>query len=266
MVADYKDFWALVFKRHQIFLFFSLVIVVLLLWAYLAHLNSLMSSNSMNLMSKEIYMPKLGEWTLNDFFSALLMWSVMMVAMMLPSASPMILIFSAVNKKRFGEGKEFVPTWAFVVGYILIWIFFSVFASLLQWLLHTFAILSPELRIMSPLISGIVLISAGIYQFTSVKNVCLRNCQSPLGFIMEHWRDGKKGAFVMGLRHGFYCVGCCWVLMGLLLVAGVMNLLWIALITTFILAEKLLRYRWITTTSGTFLIIFGISIFGFSII
>lgn len=257
MAAEYSNNLASLFKRDQIFILFCLIIVILLSWAYIVHLNSLMQGNSMTSMAKEMSMPQSNQWTLNEFFSAFLMWSVMMIAMMLPSAMPMILVFAAVNKKRLSEGRDFVATWVFVIGYILIWILFSVFAASLQWIFHSLAILSPELKIASPLISGTVLILAGIYQFTPVKKVCIKNCQAPFGFIVEHWRNGKKGAFVMGLHHGLFCLGCCWILMALLFAAGIMNLLWIALIAAFIFVEKIVHIRWVSWIAGLFLIVFG---------
>ena len=261
MAANYRDFWSLAFKRNQFFVFFSLIFFIFLSWTYIIHLNSAMP-DSMNSMVDGLSMPQFNQWTLNDLVSALLMWSVMMVAMMLPSAAPMILVFSAVNKKRLGDGREFVPTYIFVIGYILIWIAFSLFAASLQWLLHSLLILSPELKIISPMASSTILILAGVYQFTPIKNKCLKNCQNTFGFVTEYWREGKKGAFIMGLRHGLYCLGCCWVLMSLLFVAGVMNLLWVALIAVFILIEKIVKVgNWLSSTLGTLLITWGFWMF-----
>ncbi len=186
------------------------------------------------------------------------MWSVMMIAMMVPSSMPMTMIFSIYNKKQKFSGNEFAAPWIFISGYILIWIFFSFLASILQFTLHNFLIINENMRIANPFLSGLVLVSAGIYQFTPLKRICLKNCQTPFGFIMGNWRKGKIGAFVMGLHHGLYCLGCCWVLMLILFVAGVMNLLWIALIAVFVFAEKIYSSLWFARAAGAAMVIAGI--------
>ena len=127
----------------------------------------------------------------------------------------------------------------FLSGYIIVWTMFSAVAALAQWVLHSLALLSPAMVGTSPLMAGALLISAGIFQWTSLKSACLSHCRSPLAFIMTDWREGRTGALVMGLKHGAYCTGCCWILMALLFVAGVMNLWWIAIISIFVLVEKL---------------------------
>ena len=166
------------------------------------------------------------------------MWVVMMVAMMTPSAAPMILLFAVVNRKLREQQKPFVPTGIFLFGYLVVWSLFSAVATVLQWRLHEMALLSPMMVSTSPLLSGATLLAAGLFQLTPLKHACLKHCRSPLGFLMTDWRDGAWGAFVMGLRHGSYCLGCCWLLMALLFVAGVMNMLWLTVITLFVLAEK----------------------------
>ena len=151
-----------------------------------------------------------------------------------------------------------MPTWIFVFGYVLIWTSFSLIASLLQFILHNLSVISNELKLMNPFVSGIVLIAAGIYQFTNVKDVCLKNCQSPLSFVLSYWKEGKIGALLMGIKHGLYCIGCCWVLMTLLFVAGIMNLLWIAIIALFIFLEKIIKSKYLSKAAGTLLILAGI--------
>ena len=164
----------------------------------------------------------------------------MMVAMMLPSAAPMIMAFVAVNERRRSSARPFVPVSIFLLGYLGVWTAFSAVAAVAQWRLHEAALLSSTMAATSPVLSGGLLIAAGVFQWTPMKRACLKGCRSPLSFLMSEWREGAAGALVMGLRHGALCVGCCWVLMALLFVAGVMNLLWVAVIALFVLAEKIL--------------------------
>ena len=250
------------FKQQNIILALGIIIIASLGWLYVFHVTSISSNgvqdNLMNVMSPEKQL-----WNFRDGMSAFIMWSVMMAAMMLPSAMPMILVFATVNRRRHSLVKEVVPTWMFVSGYILMWIFFSLIVALIQLTLHNFSLISVDMSIINPFLGGIILVFAGIYQFTPVKEVCLKNCQSPLGFIMENWRDGKFGAFIMGLHHGLYCIGCCWILMILLFVAGVMNLSWVAIIALFIFLEKvLITKRWLSKIAGVLLVIWGIGLMG----
>jgi predicted metal-binding membrane protein len=179
-------------------------------------------------------------WSWVDVAWLVVMWSVMMVAMMIPTAAPMILVFAAVHRQRAARGGAVVPTGIFVLGYIVVWTAFSIAASLMQATLHGVAILSPAMAMRSPLLGGTLLVAAGVFQWTPLKRACLATCRSPLSFVMRGWREGGRGAFVMGLRHGLFCLGCCWALMSLLFVAGVMNLLWVAVIALAVLAEKVL--------------------------
>ena len=167
-----------------------------------------------------------------------LMWWVMMIAMMLPSASPMILLFAALNRKKREKGSDFVPTSIFALSYLIAWVGFSLSAVALQWGFERMTLLSPLLVVDSAMLGGALLLVAGVYQMTPLKRACLRHCRSPLHFLTRHWRRGQQGALVMGLQHGSYCVGCCWVLMGLLFFGGVMNLYWIAGLALFVLLEK----------------------------
>ena len=197
------------------------------------------------------------EYSISSFFLIMGMWSVMMVAMMLPGAAPMILVFAAVNRKRLESGRVFVPVWIFLSGYLLVWIAVAGIAALIQALLHSYAQVSMDMKLVSPVASAIVLMSAGAYQFTKLKEVCLKNCQMPFDFITGHWREGRSGALLMGLHHGLYCVGCCWVLMLLLFAAGIMNLALVAAIAAFVLLEKAVAGRAITKLSGILLIAGG---------
>lgn len=184
-------------------------------------------------------MPIAHAWTPIEAFGVFLMWSVMMVAMMLPAVSGMLLAFAAINRRRRERDEPFVATAVFLGGYLLVWVGFSAVAATAQWALQSAALLSPMMVSTSPVLGGGLLIAAGLYQCTPLKNVCLAHCRSPMGFILSDWRDGRAGAVRMGLHHGLYCLGCCWVLMGLLFAAGVMNLVWVAAIAIFVAVEKL---------------------------
>lgn len=177
-------------------------------------------------------------WSVDHFAMMFLMWSVMMVAMMAPTAAPMVLAFARVNRGRRRKEQPYVATGVFLSGYLVAWTAFSLLATVLQWGLESLALLSPVMASASVSFGAAVLVVTGVFQFTKFKQACLKHCRTPMQFVLGDWRDGKTGAFVMGIEHGTYCVGCCWFLMLLLFVAGVMNLLWMAAITVFVLLEK----------------------------
>ena len=185
-------------------------------------------------------MMKLHPWSTADFVFMFVMWAIMMVGMMLPSAAPMTLLYAGMVRKAERQGTPMAPIAVFVSGYLAMWGLFSVGATLVQWGLHEAAMLSPMMVAKSRVFGAGLLIVAGMYQLTPWKTVCLDHCRSPAHFIAEHWRPGARGAFRLGLHHGAFCLGCCWALMGLLFVGGVMNVLWIAAITIFVFLEKLL--------------------------
>lgn len=167
------------------------------------------------------------------------MWTVMQIAMMSPTAVPMILMHTKVQRSRFAEKSPLPYTIVFTLGYLIIWTAFSaVFAGIQVWM-QARSLLTPAMSSASPWLAGGILVVAGLFQFSKLKEVCLNGCRSPVSYFMTEWREGYGGALWMGLKHGVHCVGCCWVLMALLFVAGVMNLLWMAVITAFVLAEKL---------------------------
>jgi predicted metal-binding membrane protein len=187
------------------------------------------------------------------------MWAVMMAGMMLPSAAPSILLYGALVRKSGARGTVLPGVWIFAGAYLLVWAGFSVAATLLQALLEAASLMTPAMTVASSGLSALALIAAGLYQLTPLKQICLRKCRNPLEFFVTHWRADRGGAFRMGLEHGAYCVGCCWVLMLLLFVAGVMNLAWVALIAAFIFAEKLLPAgRLVSHSAGAVLILSGI--------
>lgn len=182
-----------------------------------------------------------GPWSPGYWLLMLGMWWLMMIAMMLPSAAPMVLLYARVYRHNQQQlASPLVPTAAFLAGYLVLWLWFSLVATALQWgleqtgLLHAFMMWST-----SKLLSGALLVAAGSYQFSALKQRCLQLCRSPASFISQHWQTGTAGAWSMGLRHGLYCLGCCWALMSLLFVGGIMNLVWIAGLAILVLVEKL---------------------------
>lgn len=232
--------------------------IVALAWLYL-HLAAADMQVSMAGMDRDMIMPPKG---VAELLLLLAMWLVMMTGMMLPSAAPMILTFAKVNQNRRARGQPYVPTALFTAGYLLVWGGFSVAATLAQWALERAALLSAmDMTTDSRLLGGLLFVAAGLYQVTPVKQACLRLCWSPLDFVANHWRDGSGGALRMGMTHGLYCLGCCWVLMLLLFVGGVMNLLWVAGLSVIVLIEKLMPPRpWFSRISGALLAAYGIGL------
>jgi predicted metal-binding membrane protein len=193
-----------------------------------------------------------------DLWLTFMMWTVMMVAMMVPSASPMVMSYARIARSR--GARAGLRVWCFAAGYLAIWTLFSAAVTAIQFELQRHSLISNAL-VTTPLIGAAILAIAGIYQLTPLKEACLGRCQSPIGFFMTHWRDGAAGAFRMGLAHGAFCVGCCWMLMALLFVAGVMNLVWVAAITAFVLLEKVTPWgRAIANVSGVALIACAIAL------
>jgi predicted metal-binding membrane protein len=189
------------------------------------------------------------------------MWFVMMIAMMTPSVAPLILIFAMVNRKRKQQQNPFVPSGYFLAGYFLVWAAFSLLATILQWFLQQISLLNPDMETTDKILGGSIIIIAGVFQFTPLKKRCLHYCRTPVDFVHRNWKEGKTGAIKMGIENGIFCLGCCWVLMTLLFVAGIMNLLWIALITLFILVEKMIPYsKPVSFIAGALLVVYGISL------
>jgi len=166
------------------------------------------------------------------------MWWAMMVAMMLPSAAPMLLLFARVNRTQKVRDRPYVATGFFAAGYLTVWGGFSLLATGLQWGSEQVDLLGPMMTATNNWLGGAILLAAGLWQLTPIKGVCLRHCRSPLSFLAQQWRAGRLGAFRMGLEHGVYCLGCCWFLMALLFFGGIMNLFWIAGLAFFVLLEK----------------------------
>jgi predicted metal-binding membrane protein len=216
----------------------AIAAVTLLAWVYLFHLSRQMSAAAADeTMMAAMGMAVTAPWTRSDVFLTFVMWTVMMVGMMAPSVTPVLLL--AANAPR-SERHVIPPVLLFGAGYLLVWVGFSAIATVTQWLLHAGALLSPAMAASSPRIAGAILIGAGLYQLTPLKNICLTHCRSPLDFLMSHWRGGRAGPIRMGVHHGLYCLGCCWALMAVLFAVGVMNLLWVAGLALLVLVEKMM--------------------------
>ena len=232
-------------------------------WAYLlAGAGTGMSALDMTRMSGMATglgdMAPTATWSTGHGVMMFLMWWIMMIAMMLPSATPMILLFAAVNARQREAGNRHVPTTNFTLGYVLAWAGFGLGATVLHWALVRTGLMAPGMVINSPLLGASVLLAAGLYQLTPLKRTCLRHCRHPVVYLAAHWRPGQRGALIMGLEHGAYCLGCCWFLMLLLFFGGVMNLYWIAGLALLVLLEKTLpKGHWLGYGAGLLLIAGG---------
>jgi predicted metal-binding membrane protein len=226
-----------VLKRDRTIVALGLAGIASLSWIYLIYMD--WGMRHMDVGMEMVIMPSMQHWTAWDLVLVFMMWTVMMVAMMVPAASPVILLIAQINRRRNEQQGPFVATGQFLLGYLTAWAGFSVLATLAQWGLLTAALVSPMMESTSkPLGAGLLLV-AGLFQLSRLKYACLAHCRSPMGFLATEWRPGSWGAFTMGLKHGGYCLGCCWALMGLLFALGVMNLLWVAGISAFVLLEKI---------------------------
>jgi len=245
-----------ILKRDRFVVILGLAAVILLSWAYTIYLTQQMG---ISIWGHVVIGPHTQAWTIASFLMYFLMWSIMMIAMMTPSAAPMLLFYAKIIRQKQPGREPYLKTGLFLLGYLLVWIGFSAAATLVQWALHSTSLVTMQIVRATPILGGIILISAGAFQFSQLKNACLTHCRTPVGFIMTDWREGNLGALIMGIKHGFYCVGCCWLLMALLFVAGVMNLLWMAIITIFVLVEKIVPAGdRISRYAGVLFIIWGI--------
>jgi predicted metal-binding membrane protein len=207
--------------------------------------------------------PHMRPWALTDLLFGFTMWAVMMAGMMLPSAAPMILLYARVGRQAAAQAEPFAATGWFAAGYLLAWTGFSLLAALLQALLTRAALLTPEMASADGFIGGFLLVSAGVYQWTVLKDRCLANCRAPLSFIQSYGGFQRRAlpALGLGLCHGLYCIGCCWALMLLLFVGGVMNLVWIAALAALVLLEKVFTDgRTVSRAVGIGLVIGGLTL------
>ena len=225
------------YSIQQYLSFFALAAVAAAAWGFL-----IVSENAMRAMRGDgVVMDMM--WAMMDpgamsayLVAASFMWVVMMVAMMIPAALPMTMVFRGMHQGRHAT----TETLLFASGYLIVWSLFAVACAGLQWGLHASGDLRGHLLEAGPRTAAAIMVVAGVYQLTPFKEACLARCRSPIGFFMEHWRDGRSGAIAMGLRHGLYCLGCCWMLMLLMFVGGAMSVATMALLSVFILAERLL--------------------------
>lgn len=185
-------------------------------------------------------MPSIG-W---QFLFTATMWAAMMVGMMVPSATPMVVAYAEWTRRGPSNGRRAVAVASFLAGYLIVWLGFSLLAATLHVALQRAELITEMGAVARPALGGTLLVLAGLFQMTTWKQSCLRSCRTPFGFLIEQWRDGNRGAVVMGIRHGAYCLGCCWLLMATLFVVGTMDLAWMAAIALFVLAEKVAP-RWL---------------------
>jgi predicted metal-binding membrane protein len=254
-----------VIRRDRLIMVAGLVAVLALSWTYLVitgrGMQSMLSEGEMH---AAMGMPEMQSWT-RELAALFAMWTVMMVGMMLPSATPLILLILGVYRRRDDRHTQ-LNSVLFVGGYLLAWTVFSLAAASGQILLHRAALLSAAMVARSGFLAAGILFVAGLYQLLPAKNACLTHCRSPLSFLGHHWREGPGGAIHMGFFHGLFCVGCCWALMALLFVAGVMNLLWVAAIAAFVLVEKVTRQGLLLgRVAGVLLILWGAFVLAHSI-
>lgn len=234
-----------VLKRDRLIVGAALALITIAAWAYVLWLATAVRTPAMPSMPAMRGMdmaPAFAPWTLAHAFWAFAMWAIMMVGMMTPSAAPMVLIYTQVSRQAGTLGRVFAPAGWFAGGYLIAWIPFAAIAVLAQYALERAALLSPMMVSSSHRFGGAVLIAAGLYQLTPLKYACLAQCRSPLAFVQRHggFRADAAGSLHLGLLHGFYCIGCCWALMALLFVGGVMNVLWIAALAILVLGERVL--------------------------
>ncbi|RVD53828.1 DUF2182 domain-containing protein [Mesorhizobium sp. M7A.F.Ca.ET.027.03.2.1] len=245
-----------VLRRDRAVVMAALVVIAVLAWAYVLWLAATMvmpgsplpdggggDMAGMDMAGMDMgaaMAPGFRPWALGDFAFTFTMWAVMMVGMMTPSVAPMLLLYAGVGRKARADGRPIASTGWFFAGYLAVWVVFSLLATGAQWLLARLALLDPSMETGSAILGGLVLIAAGLYQWTPMKGVCLRQCQAPIAFLAGRggFRSAPLGALRLGIDHGAYCLGCCWALMALLFVGGVMNVLWIAGIAILVLLEK----------------------------
>lgn len=254
-------------RRDRLIVASALALIAVLSWAYMFWLAADMDMDGMNMSGFRMVpagigmmAPAAAPWSAVEFAFVFVMWAVMMVGMMAPSAAPMILMHARVARQSKAGGKPFAATGWFVAGYLLAWAGFSLAATLVQWVLEREALLDTRMASANILLGAVVLIAAGLYQWTPIKDACLAQCQSPFRFLMSHggFRSNVQGCLNLGFLHGIYCVGCCWVLMALLFVVGVMNVLWIALLALLVLLEKLTPWgRWVARVAGAACVVAG---------
>jgi predicted metal-binding membrane protein len=258
-----------VLRHDRAILVVAIAVIATLAWTYLLF-GASTSMSPFTMSTWRFPLPAIpavttSEWTPAYAILMLLMWWTMMIAMMLPSATPLVLLHARVTRQnRFRQDRRLTlgHSGIFLAGYLLVWLGFSGVATALQWRLEAFGLLDGmTMWSSSTQFSAGFLIAAGLYQLTPFKAICLRYCRSPIVYLSSHWREGNLGALRMGLAHGAFCLGCCWLLMSLLFVGGAMNLVWIAGLSIVVLIEKLVPAgQWLGRFFGVLLLIAGISL------
>lgn len=229
---------AVIPRRDRVLITSCILLICAIAWAYLVHVEIRMSSVRAPATMAGMALTMDAPWRAAELVLTFTMWSAMMVGMMAPTVLPVLLLFAASHARR-ADGDGQIVVVLFGLGYVAVWLGFSACATFAQWALNQAALLSPTMALTSPRLAGVLLVVAGAYQLTPAKRACLKHCQTPMAFLMSHWRAGRGGAFRMGLEHGLYCLGCCWAVMAVLFAVGVMNLAWVGLLTVFILIERL---------------------------
>ena len=258
-----------VLRKDRVIIVAAIVVIAAIAWAYTVYLSETgMGMGSMQMESDAgmgssgmaMAMADMRSWSGADFGLMFVMWAVMMVAMMSPSATPMLLMFASLNRKRKEREAPYVPTGVFLAGYVIVWAAFSLAATGGNWGLHQASLLTSMMgETTSGYLGGGLLLLAGAFQWSPLKYACLKQCRTPMSFLMTSWREGHRGALRMGLEHGAYCLGCCWALMLLLFVLGIMNLVWIAALAAFVLAEKVgPKPEWVSRITGLLLLGWGV--------
>ena len=228
-------------QRQRVLLGMLLVAMVGLAWTYLIWMTSNMALSDSSFIASRALMPAMASSSAIRVRWLFVMWAVMSVAMMLPTALPMVMLFNRFWSGRHPGIDSVKPTLLLVLGYLGVWIVFGFAAALLQLWLEHLQVLTPVMGSMSnPIVGGLVLMGAGLFQLTPLKAACLSKCRTPMMFLNTRWREGRGGSFIMGLDHGAFCLGCCWALMLVMFVAGVMNLFWMAALAALMLAEKII--------------------------
>jgi predicted metal-binding membrane protein len=262
------DSLAPVLRRDRLVVVVALAVVVVLSWAYVVvGAGTGTPASQMSALPTALHIDDpMGamvpiRWTPGYALLMFVMWWLMMLATMLPSAAPMILLFAALIRNQHGSPAPYVGTGLFAAGYLAVWAGFGIPAVALQWQLSRLALLSPMMVTTSTALGSMLLLAAGVWQFTPLKHVCLRHCRAPAEFLTLHWRKGQGGAVLMGILHGAYCLGCCWMLMLLLFYGGIMNIYWIAGLTTLVFVEKLAPFgSWVSGFIGAGFILAGLSL------
>ena len=270
---------SIVLEKDNLIVYLSIILIIIITGVYtIFGIGMPMSAIEMTKMSGIFSIPSSMDMDMNmgsnnmnmdmglSFSMAIsmfFMWWLMMIAMMTPSAAPTLLLFH--NLKRIGSerNRALYYTYLFLSGYLIVWALFSLIACILHKFFDNSSITDiGMMQIRSIQFSGTLLIAAGIYQFTPLKNACLEKCRTPIDFLSSNNRKGAKGSFIMGAHHGLFCLGCCWALMALLFVGGVMNLFWITGLALYVLIEKIIiKARWLDKIMGLILIVFGIFLF-----